>query len=58
MCCVVGNLGYFLTWLLKKIDFVCYKIHMIMMSVHTGICHFCPTNSFEPAGQLKKKTER
>lgn len=54
----MGNLHYFLIWLLKKIDVVCCKINMIMLSVYTGICHFCPANLFESAGQLEKKNCR
>lgn len=54
----MGNLGYFLIWLPKKSDFVCCKINRIMLSVCTGICHFCPANIFEPAGQCEKKCRK
>lgn len=51
----MGNLGYCLIWLPKKIVFVCCKINMIMLSVCKGICHFCPANIFKPAGPFEKK---
>lgn len=48
------EIGGFLIWLPKKIDFVSCKINMIVLPVHTDICHFCPPNVFETAGQFKK----